>query len=372
MLGPKLQDIKPDKAIEITQFFNTPEEHPLHTIIKSLKIPISRQQTPDFLMFKLPKEAHKAPPLDYDSPISIELPNSAMSETSHKLFEHLRLSDKIHSNALFATMIGVSGCGKTRTMYEYLCCRFGLYFVADTQGNGGSTDVTVARTMIEDAIETGSFFHVSHDTISALLLARICVFCICLKHRPSMTPYEWLLIQTSLWTEELTQAFRLATALSSNTSEPVIQGVLKSFQEQHSYCLPVFLDEAQIFMHSCMGKFPSKQQEGVFRPLFSKICTTFGFFSGMLTIIGGTGLGLKDVRELLLSQIGKDHWSDVHFIDFAPFDTVDEVLSYFNTFIGGGNNITKNIRVILSQFYLGMLQLNFTFNYLIHFELYSF
>jgi hypothetical protein len=85
----------------------------------------------------------------------------------------------------------------------------------------------------------------------------------------------------------------------------------------------------------------------------------------MLTILGGTGLGLKDMRELLLPQIGKDSWVNVHFIDFAPFYTVDEVLPYFSPFVGGKDSITKNIRAILSHFYLGMLQLNFTSNYLI-------
>jgi hypothetical protein len=142
--------------------------------------------------------------------------------------------------------------------------------------------------------------------------------------------------------------------LPSDTSDPVIQGALKLFQEQHHYCLPVFLDEAQIFMYSCVDKFPSKQP-GMSRLLFLKICSTFGFFSGMLTILGETGLGLKDVRELLLSQIGKDSWVDVHFIDFAPFYTVDEVLPYFSPFVGREDSITKNIRAILSQFYLGML-----------------
>jgi hypothetical protein len=186
--------------------------------------------------------------------------------------------------------------------------------------------------------------------------------------RSDMTPYEWLLLQTSLWTEELTQAFRLVTTLPNDTSDPVIQGALKLFQEQHHYCLPVFLNEAQIFMHSCVDKFPLKQPE-VFRLLFSKICSTFRFFSGMLTILGRTGLDLKDVRELLLSQIRKikkNSWVDVHFIDFAPFYTVDEVLPYFSPFVGGEDSITKNIRAILSQFYLDMLQLNFTSNYLIH------
>jgi hypothetical protein len=216
MLGPKLQNIKPDKAIEITEFFNTLEDNPLHTIIKNLKIPISHQRTPYFLMFNLSQEVYKQPPMEYCSAISVELPNSAMSEISHKLFEHLR---------------AVSGCGKTRTMYEYLCCRFGLYFVADVQGNGGSTDATVARTTIEDAIGTELFFRTSHNTISALLLARICVFGICIELCSDMTPYEWLLLQTSLWTEELTQAFRLVATLSSDISDSVIQGALKLFQE---------------------------------------------------------------------------------------------------------------------------------------------
>lgn len=230
-------------------------------------------------------------------------------------------------------MIGVSGCGKTRTIYEYLCCRFGFYFVADTQGNGGSPDVMLARTLIEEAILQESFFTLSRDTLDALLLAWFIVVDICLSHRPSMTPYEWLLIQTSLWTTELEQAFRIATTLSSNTSEPLIVNFLKLFQDLNQYCLPVFMDEAQISMGNCVGKFQSRT-EGVYRTLFSKVASTFGYFTSMLTIFGGTGLGLKDVRELLLSYIGKDAWSDVHFTDFTPFCTVEEVLPYFSVFVG--------------------------------------
>jgi hypothetical protein len=165
MLKYKLQDIKPAQAIQITQFFNTHKDHPLHTIIKDLKIPLSRQNGPDFLMFNLPQKAHLAPPLDYNHSTSTQLSNPDMSETSHKLFEHLSQSDKIRNNGLFATMIGVSGCGKTRTMYEYLCCRFGFYFVADTQGNGGSTDVMLARILIEEAILRESFFSFSRDSV---------------------------------------------------------------------------------------------------------------------------------------------------------------------------------------------------------------
>ncbi|CAB4403844.1 unnamed protein product [Rhizophagus irregularis] len=38
-------------------------------------------------------------------------------------------------------LLGTSGCGKTRTCYELLCCNWGLYFVALRKGNGGSCDI---------------------------------------------------------------------------------------------------------------------------------------------------------------------------------------------------------------------------------------
>lgn len=34
-------------------------------------------------------------------------------------------------------MVGVSGIGKTRTVFEALAVEYGLYFVVDTDGNGG-------------------------------------------------------------------------------------------------------------------------------------------------------------------------------------------------------------------------------------------
>lgn len=349
LLMPKLQALESD--IKSIPMFNTHTDHPLHNLVKSLQIPLSRQGGPDFLMFNLPTQAHLAPPVDYEPSTSTYLSNEDLSETVHKLFAHLSQSDQRHDNGLFTTMIGTSGCGKTRTIYEYLCCRFGLYFVADTQGNGGSTDVMIAKTTIENAALLPTLFQVAQNTLDALLLTRLIVFAICLKHHPTMTPYEWLLIQTSLWTMELEQAFRLAN-LPSNASEPAIQDHITTFQQKHGYCLPVFVDEAQVFIGSCVDKFPSTTS-GVYRPLFSKVANVFGFFRSMLTIFAGTGLGLKDARAMLLSYIGKDIWAEVHFTDFPPFQTVEEVVDYFATFVG--DNITPTVRAILSQFYLGML-----------------
>ena len=38
-------------------------------------------------------------------------------------------------------LLGTSGCGKTRTCYELLCCNWGLYFIASRKENGGSNDI---------------------------------------------------------------------------------------------------------------------------------------------------------------------------------------------------------------------------------------
>ena len=43
-------------------------------------------------------------------------------------------------------LISTSGSGKTRSLLELLCLRFGLFLVADTSGNGGAADFAQAVT----------------------------------------------------------------------------------------------------------------------------------------------------------------------------------------------------------------------------------
>jgi hypothetical protein len=50
-------------------------------------------------------------------------------------------------NAL--VLMGVSGCGKTRSIYEVLCCKMGFYFTAAKNGNCGSTDMEIMCQELE-------------------------------------------------------------------------------------------------------------------------------------------------------------------------------------------------------------------------------
>lgn len=350
MLKDKLPELI-DGRIHEAELFTTKKDHPLHDHINSLKIPLSRLGGPDFLMFDLPSKAHLLSFADYGPATSTDLPDG-ISETVLNLLDQLRVTDVMTASFLFASIIGVSGCGKTRTIYEFLCHRFGLYFVADMEGNGGSRDAAMAKTDIENALKHPELFSLTDATLNALLLARLLVFQICLEYNPEMTPYEWLLVQTSRWTLELETAFRLTQDLGGANCQTATARVLSSLHQKFKYCLPVFVDEAQVFMDSCKSTFPSQSKQGVFRLLFSKVATNFGFHSHMVTIFSGTGLGLKDVKELLTSAIGKELWKGVLFTDLPPFCTFEELDEYFTKFIGK-DNITTKIRNHLYRFYLG-------------------
>ena len=69
-------------------------------------------------------------------------------------------------------LIGTSGSGKTRSLLELLCLRFGLLLVADTRGNGGASDF--ARV-----VRCGRLSGARHENfgrqVAACVLARLLV-----------------------------------------------------------------------------------------------------------------------------------------------------------------------------------------------------
>ena len=69
-------------------------------------------------------------------------------------------------------LISASGSGKTRSLLELLCQRFGLFLVADTSGNGGASDFARAVMCGElDDIDRGAFAR----QVAACVLARLLV-----------------------------------------------------------------------------------------------------------------------------------------------------------------------------------------------------
>lgn len=119
-------------------------------------------------------------------------------------------------------LIGVSGCGKTRTCYD-LCRRYwGLYFDCTID-----TDILEMIGMLDKispakkSEQTQTFFEKeSNRFIECLISARLLVLQTILEHRPNLKCFEWLCIQRSqgartLFSEIFTKLSLLPLLISS-------------------------------------------------------------------------------------------------------------------------------------------------------------
>lgn len=130
--------------------------HPFADYIAKAKIPAMPDRTkPDLLLHGLPLQV----PQDTSTLMTIDVtgdeavPTTEEKERDSMFYKSLGLREPtrlllkmrdefmIQHNGYLATLIGVSGCGKTRTIMETLSARFGLYFIVSTGGNGGSRDM---------------------------------------------------------------------------------------------------------------------------------------------------------------------------------------------------------------------------------------
>ncbi|KAJ8330558.1 hypothetical protein O5D80_001535 [Batrachochytrium dendrobatidis] len=99
-------------------------------------------------------------------------------------------------------MIGVSGCGKTRTCYD-LCRRsWGLYF--DCSIDSDFTAMTEKLAQLAPAIKMDTsqpeFERQSKRLIQCLISARVFVLKTLRETNPNLKPFTWLCIQTSIQT----------------------------------------------------------------------------------------------------------------------------------------------------------------------------
>ncbi|CAB9518033.1 expressed unknown protein [Seminavis robusta] len=85
-------------------------------------------------------------------------------------------------------LYGTSGVGKTRSTFEYLSHNFGLYFVASTRHDAGSSDLENLLIWFKRLVYV-------RNVVYAAMNEQLKK-----KGQPCLTPYQWLLIQ--LYPEE--------------------------------------------------------------------------------------------------------------------------------------------------------------------------
>lgn len=122
--------------------FIPPTTHPFHESITKANVPVTISGRPDLLLHNLPIKV-----LDFNNIMDIndEEEDQEMRLSTNELLQKMAKVEKMSWAQKVITLIGVSGCGKTRTMFEVLSGKVGLYFIANNVGNGGSSDMQVMR-----------------------------------------------------------------------------------------------------------------------------------------------------------------------------------------------------------------------------------
>jgi hypothetical protein len=239
--------VKQNEIQRLPTFLPDPK-HPLYDTISHISppIPSTLDGKPDLLLHELPititqeqlKELSQHPDIQI-RPI-----------TRNILLLTKKFNEKGGPGSV-ALLIGVSGCGKTRSIYEVMSVHFGLYFTSSVGGNGGADDVESLCTLLK-ASPTLSDKLADHYA-NCLLLARLMVFLHFLNNCPKINPYQWLLLQikpaqflrlksgNNIFTE-------LATLLIAAQDYQVLQQVqsyLKIIYPLKGAFL-TFIDEAQV------------------------------------------------------------------------------------------------------------------------------
>ena len=126
-----------------------------------------------------------------------DLPGSDIRQAITQVSSIRSAMGKAKNNLL--VLLGTSGCGKTRTCYELLCCNWGLYFISSRKGNGGSNDIEMIKNFVgigdyltEDYEENRK--KVDHIARCAIL-SRLFILTHCIKSSSTFNPQRWTLLQ---------------------------------------------------------------------------------------------------------------------------------------------------------------------------------
>ncbi|CAJ0746131.1 6419_t:CDS:2, partial [Entrophospora sp. SA101] len=243
----------------------------------------------------------------------------------------------INLNIGFGYILGTSGCGKTRTVFEILCKHFGLYMVAEHQGNLGND---IAKRYYEQGL------------LSRYIILLRLLKCGCTE------PCQWLYLQLFPYIDGIGDIFvqtmeilQAANSLDlSNYLEQCEQTLIEMTNQRK---LPIFYDEAQIDGNEMVDMFLSSFQPlpndenkidkkadqsqiySELRPLLSISVETF-LRSKVCLYLCGSGLSITNAMKILQSKISKFSLEPERYVNFGGFDDYESFQTFIRRFIGVG------------------------------------
>ncbi|CAI2176756.1 2517_t:CDS:2 [Funneliformis geosporum] len=263
-------------------------------------------------------------------------------------------------------LMGTSGSGKTRSLYELFCSTYGIYFSLNT-GNGSKNNNFGSRDM-DKTIEDLGFKLVpnkSQENINialmytrAMLLSRLFILTKLLEFHTSsnstnFTPKQWLLMQL-LPLQIHDEDFWISIASDFRNLDPLCQDKLvtefiKKFQnfvpEQKQ--LPIAIDESQSAIEKYEKMFPSTNSGNQLRPFFVILLRMVLKLTTMklCLILSGTGMSFEDIKNFTSSTIAKPNgpsFEDFFFIHDGFYEN-SEMSNYIQRFLPLNDESMKSI-----------------------------
>jgi hypothetical protein len=115
---------------------------------------------------------------------------------------------KIHRKTII--LIGVSGCGKTRTCYDLCRHYWGLYFdcIIDIDFDAMITQLSANASVTKTEYSQIEFEYLTQKLIECLIAARLLVLQILRERSSNLTCFEWHCIQRSRKGHLITNIFQ--------------------------------------------------------------------------------------------------------------------------------------------------------------------
>ncbi|KAI9352624.1 hypothetical protein BDR26DRAFT_196928 [Obelidium mucronatum] len=218
-------------------------------------------------------------------------------------------------------LIGVSGCGKTRTCFDYARRRWCLYF--DCTKDADILSMFEILRLSEPTIKTdasqNTFEDLSKNLIKALISARLLVLRILLARTPNCEQFDWLCIQRSRRTREL---FELIFSQLSEYSSRIVAGIFNKLKRKFNG--RVIFDESQHLLTILEWGYRSSKpnDRGISNNRLNSPRSLFSFTAGCIMTLGlksiwcGTHMRIRNME--LIYSAGGDKPTVIHlFTNFT-------------------------------------------------------
>jgi hypothetical protein len=234
--------------------------------------------------------------------LGVVMPVDRLLDASGKLF---------HDTTV---MIGVSGCGKTKTCFD-ICSRvFAIYFdcSSDQDFLQACNILNLSKPTIH-SLETQELFEdFSRHQLLSLIAARLLV----LKNLPHTTPRQWLLIQRSGRTRAFFDKVYLEISkLTPKDLFKLVQGL------RHDIDPLLIFDEAQCLLDELPTSYRSLKDKSIVDGKIQSPRSLFSFMTSTITklnfnsILAGTHMRISSIEAVHSAAFGKTTTIKV-FTDF--------------------------------------------------------